>query len=121
MGLKQEKRDRRHKRVRSRIRGTSTRPRLSVFRSNRHIAAQLIDDEAGRTLLSVSDMDIGTGKKKNSQSGSLYVRAEKVGTLLAEKAQKLSMASVVFDRGGYAYHGAVKALADGARKGGLQF
>lgn len=118
--LKREKRERRHKRVRAKIKGTALIPRISVFRSNRHIAVQLVDDDAGKTLVSVTDMKIGAGKKKSAKGESLRVRAEKVGARLAEKAKKLSITPAVFDRGGYAYHGAVKAVAEGARKGGLQ-
>ena len=118
---KRTKRQRRHKRVRSRIQGTSTRPRLSVFRSNRHIVVQLIDDDAGRTLAFVTDTDIEGGKKKTVKGNSLSIRAGKAGALIAEKAKKLSISLAVFDRGGYAYHGAVKAAAEGARKGGLKF
>lgn len=108
---KRSKRLRRHKRVRSKIKGTAERPRLSVFRSNRHIIVQLIDDNAGKTLVSVTDVE----------GEPLRICAEKAGMHLAEKAKKISISSVVFDRGGYAYHGAVKAVAEGARKGGLKF
>lgn len=108
MQTKQEKRERRHKRVRAKIRGTSERPRLSVFRSNRHILAQLVDDESGKTIASANDM----GPKKT---------AEKVGEEIAKKALEKKITTVVFDRGGYKYHGAVKSVAEGARKGGLRF
>ena len=117
---KLEKRQRRHKRVRAKIRGTSVRPRLSVFRSNRHVIAQLIDDDAGKTLVFATDMEIATGKKKSAKGETLRIRAEKIGMHLAEKSKKLKIEAVVFDRGGYAYHGIVKAVAEGARKGGLQ-
>ena len=117
---KLEKRQRRHKRVRAKIRGTSVRPRLSVFRSNRHVIAQLIDDDAGKTLVFATDMEIATGKKKSAKGETLRIRAEKIGRHLAEKSKKLKIEVVVFDRGGYAYHGIVKAVAEGARKGGLQ-
>jgi len=102
----------RHGRVRKKIAGTAERPRLVVFRSLTHIYAQLIDDVKGATLASASDAE-GSGKKSE--------RAAAVGTQLAERAKAAGIESVVFDRGGYRYHGRVKALADAARKGGLQF
>lgn len=119
--LKIEKRQRRHKRVRAKIHGTADKPRISVFRSNRHIVVQLIDDDSGKTFVSSTDTEVDAKKKKSVKGESLCVRAEKVGAHLAEKAKKISIASVVFDRGGYAYHGIVKAVAEGARKGGLKF
>jgi large subunit ribosomal protein L18 len=106
---------RRRRRVRAKIRGTAERPRISVFRSNRGIFAQLIDDDAGRTLASVSwiEADLrGLGRME---------QAERVGALLAERARAAGVETAVFDRGGYQYHGRVKALADGAREGGLNF
>jgi large subunit ribosomal protein L18 len=126
---KQEKRKRRHKRVRAKISGTKERPRLCVFRSNLHIYAQLINDEKGKTLLSASDLElkkkaekekVKSGKKEESQSGKKAI-AYKVGELIAEKALKKKIKKVVFDRGGYKYQGRVKALAEGAREGGLIF
>ena len=102
----------RHKRVRNKIAGTAERPRLVVFRSLTHIYAQLIDDVGRKTLASASDAD-GSGKKSE--------RAVAVGTQLAERAKAAGIGEVVFDRGGYRYHGRVKALADAARKGGLTF
>ena len=102
-------------RVRSKVRGTAERPRLSVFRSNRAIWAQIIDDSKGRTLASAASVNVtekGLSKKDE---------ATKVGKLLAEKAKAAGVAKVVFDRGPYLYHGRVKALADGAREGGLDF
>jgi len=108
-------RERRHRRVRSRVSGTAERPRLVVFRSNRGVEAQLVDDVAGRTLVSASWT--GLAKFKGTKSE----QAAEVGKLLAAKAQKAGVARVVFDRGGYLYHGRVKALADGAREGGLGF
>lgn len=103
-------------RIRKKIKGTSQRPRLSVFRSNRDIYCQLIDDVAGHTVASASsrEAEINTEGKKTDQ-------AKKVGQLLAERAQAANITNVVFDRGGYLYHGRVKALAEGARDGGLQF
>jgi large subunit ribosomal protein L18 len=110
-----EARLRRHRRVRGKIRGTAERPRVLVFRSNRGIFAQLIDDDAGRTLAAASWLDL-----PKSFKGDKTEQAE-VGKRLAESAKKAGIESVVFDRGGYLYHGRVKALADGAREGGLQF
>lgn len=104
---------RRAKRVRSTIQGTAERPRLSVFRSLRHISAQLIDDVQGRTLASASDMKMADGKPLE--------RAQKVGTELAASAKKAGVTTVVFDRGSYLYHGRVKALAEAAREAGLVF
>lgn len=109
-------RERRHRRVRAKIFGTPTRPRLSVFRSAKHVSAQLIDDAAGRTLVAASDRDL----KGEKGSGKVPV-AEAVGKLLAERAVKQHIVQVVFDRGGYAYHGRVEAVARGARGGGLKF
>jgi large subunit ribosomal protein L18 len=107
-----ERRARRHLRVRKRVSGSPERLRLVVFRSLKHIYAQLIDDSANRTLASVSDKDL-TGKKAE--------RASAVGKRIAEKAKSAGVSKVVFDRAGYRYHGRVKALADGAREGGLEF
>ena len=106
---------RRHKRVRKRISGTAERPRLVVFRSNRGIAAQLVDDTAGRTLAAASSLDVRSGKGTKSD------QASEVGKLLATNAKKADVKSAVFDRGGYLYHGRVKALAEAAREGGLEF
>lgn len=114
---KQEKRHSRHKRVRAKIFGTKERPRLSVFKSNQHIYAQLIDDEQSKILAAASDLDIKKGNKS--------IRAKEIGQLIAKMAKNLpaggQVNKVVFDRGGYKYHGVVKALADGAREGGLIF
>jgi len=111
---KREARLRRHRRVRGKVSGTAERPRLLVFRSNRGISAQLIDDEAARTLASAS-------WKAVEQSGSKTEQATAVGKALAESAKKAGIDACVFDRAGYLYHGRVKALAEGAREGGLQF
>jgi large subunit ribosomal protein L18 len=111
-----ESRARRHRRVRGKVAGTAERPRLAVFRSNRGIEAQLVDDETGRTVAAASW--IGLGK---SFKGAKSAQAAEVGKLLAANAKKAGVEAVVFDRGGYLYHGRVKALADGAREGGLQF
>jgi len=114
MAERQQKRDIRHKRVRAKIKGTEKRPRLCVFRTPKHIYAQLIDDEKGKTILSISDAKITKKESKVSL-------AHEVGKLIAEKAVEKKITQVVFDRGGYKYHGRIKALADGARKGGLKF
>ena len=106
----------RHKRVRAKISGTAARPRLCVYRSNAHISAQIIDDVAGVTLVSAS-----TQEKNFEGLGSNKAAARKVGALLAEKAQAKGITEVVFDRGGYLYHGRVSELAAGAREGGLKF
>jgi large subunit ribosomal protein L18 len=108
------KRDIRHRRVRSRVSGVSEKPRLSVFKANRHIYAQLIDDEAGKTLASASSAEVKTKAKKADV-------AKEVGKLLASKALAKKIKLVKFDRGGFAYHGRIKALAEGAREGGLEF
>jgi large subunit ribosomal protein L18 len=108
---KREGRVRRHARVRKKVWGTAERPRLAVYRSNRHIYAQLVDDAAARTLVSASDSGIADGDKS--------ARAKQVGQTLAERARAAGVERVVFDRGGRLYHGRVKALADGAREGGL--
>ena len=111
-----EGRARRHKRVRGKVNGTAQRPRLVVFRSNRGIEAQLIDDLGGKTLAAASWLEL-----KKSFKGDKSEQAAEVGKRLADAAKKAGVESVVFDRGGYLYHGRVKALADGAREGGLQF
>jgi large subunit ribosomal protein L18 len=108
-------RRRRHKRVRGKVSGTAERPRLVVTRSNRGIVAQLVDDMQGRTLASASWLQVKTFK------GDKKSQAAAVGKLLAESAKQAKIESVVFDRGGYLYHGRVKALADAAREGGLRF
>ena len=108
-------RERRHRRVRGRIFGTAERPRLVVFRSNRGIEAQLVDDLEGKTLAAAGWLQLKTFK------GSKTEQAAAVGKLLAENAKKAGVGTAVFDRGGYLYHGRVKALADAAREGGLKF
>lgn len=106
----------RHMRLRNKINGSAARPRLNVFRSAKHIYAQLIDDAAGKTLVSASSLEKGfEGFGGNKEA------AKKVGKAIAEKAVKAGIAECVFDRGGYIYHGRVKELADGAREGGLKF
>ena len=109
-----QKRIRRHARVRSVVNGTDTRPRLAVFRANQHIYAQLIDDVSQKTLASASTLEVkGTGNKTEL--------AAQVGTAISKKAQDHNITEVVFDRGGFKYHGRVKALAEAAREGGLKF
>lgn len=105
------------KRIRSKVNGDSTRPRLSVFRSNKEIYAQLIDDVTGKTLLSASSNEKGTKKA----SGDKKEQAKSVGAAIAKKAVEKGIKSVVFDRNGFLYHGRIKALADGARENGLNF
>jgi large subunit ribosomal protein L18 len=113
---KREARERRHRRIRGKVAGTAERPRLAVFRSNRGVFAQLIDDENGRTLAAASWLGLG---KKVERSKS--EQAAEVGKALAKAAKAAGVETCVFDRGGYLYHGRVKALADGAREGGLRF
>ena len=109
----------RHRRVRQKVTGTISRPRLCVFRSLNHIHAQLIDDSMGQTLVSMSTLDSQVRSKTDGMGKSK--KAETVGTLLTEKALNKGIKQVVFDRGGYKYHGRVKALAEAARKAGLEF
>jgi large subunit ribosomal protein L18 len=111
-----EGRQRRHRRVRGKVSGTSERPRLVVTRSNRGIVAQLVDDRDGRTLASATWLQL-----PKSFKGNKAAQATEVGKLLAANAKKAEIETVVFDRGGYLYHGRVKALADAAREGGLKF
>ncbi len=111
-----EARLRRHRRIRGKVSGTAERPRLVIFRSNRGIEAQLVDDLAGKTLASASHLGLG-----KSFSGDKSKQAEEVGKALAAAAKKAGVETCVFDRGGYLYHGRVKALAEGAREGGLEF
>lgn len=113
---KQSRRRRIHYRIRKKNRGTKARPRLNIYRSNRFIYAQLIDDLSGHTLCSADSRDESVPK-----DGTKTDQARHVGKLLAERAKAENIEAVVFDRGGYLYHGRVKALADGAREGGLKF
>jgi large subunit ribosomal protein L18 len=108
---------RRHRRVRKKIMGTATRPRLAVFRSNKHIYAQAIDDIAGRTLVAASTVEAQPG----GGSTATVDAAKGVGLLLAQRAREAGIDAVVFDRGGFSYHGRIAAVADGAREGGLLF
>jgi len=110
-----QRRLRRRRRVRAKVRGTAARPRISVFRSNRGIAAQLIDDDAGRTLAAVSWVEADLRDLKAAE------QATKAGELLAERAKAAGVETCIFDRGGYRYHGNVQRLAEAAREGGLKF
>jgi large subunit ribosomal protein L18 len=110
-----EARERRHRRVRGKVAGTAVRPRLAVFRSNRGIFAQLVDDQQGRTVASANWLTLRTHK------GNKTEQAHEVGQAIAQAAKAAGISSCVFDRGGYLYHGRVKALAEGAREGGLEF
>ena len=114
---RRESRIRRHRRVRKKIHGTAARPRLAVFRSNKHLVAQLIDDDAGRTIAAAS-----TGEAElRAASGATVGAAAKVGRLVAERAKAAGITQVVFDRGGFIYHGRIAAVADAAREAGLEF
>ncbi len=128
--IKIQKRIRKHKKIRTKIKGTADRPRLCVFRSLKHIYAQLIDDDKNKVLAVISDLDLKKNKKissvlkedkKNIKRGRKEQNAYEVGRLLAEKAKELKIEKVVFDRGGFIFHGRIKAVADGARDGGLKF
>ena len=114
--LRVEARGRVRERIRNKVAGTSERPRLAVFKSQKHIYAQVIDDAAGRTLASASSKDKDSGAK-----GANAAAAKAVGVLIAKRAKDKGITRVVFDRGGYLYHGNVKALADAARENGLEF
>lgn len=116
--IKNEKRARKHRKIRSKISGTSAVPRLSVFKSNTYIYAQLVDDDSQKTIASISSLELKKGKKTVMNKTAA---AREAGKLLAEKALSQKLKKVVFDRGGYVYAGRVKALADGAREGGLDF
>ena len=108
---------RRHRRVRKRVMGVADQPRLCIFRSARHIYAQIVDDTSGRTLATASSLDASVREAK----GAKRAAAKSVGALVAERARAAGITRVAFDRGGYAYHGRVASLADGAREGGLEF
>lgn len=112
-----EKRNRIRRSIRNKIQGTAEKPRLAVFRSNKHIVAQIINDELGTTLIAIATGDKAFAEEKGNKSEL----AQKAGQALAQKAIDAGIDSVIFDRGGYQYHGRVKAFAEGARKGGLKF
>lgn len=118
--LKRKARKQRHRRVRKRVVGSSERPRLAIFRSLKHIYAQLIDDSSSRSILGASSLSPGIRGREKEFDGKCSV-SKAVGLLLAERAKDKGVRKVVFDRGGYPYHGRVKALAEGAREGGLEF
>ncbi len=109
---------RRHRRLRKRLHGTAERPRLAVFRSTRHLVLQIIDDDTGRTLAAASTNE---PDQRTSGSGATVDAATRVGTLIAERASAAGIDKVVFDRGGFKYHGRIAAVAEAARKGGLEF
>lgn len=119
MIVKEEARQRRHKRLRKKVSGSIARPRLCVYKSLNHIYAQIIDDTKGHTLITASTLD----KELKGDSGHKgnTAMAKRVGLLIASRAVQLGVRKIVFDRGGYIYHGRLKALADGAREGGLEF
>jgi large subunit ribosomal protein L18 len=119
MKTKEDIRERLHKRIRKKVAGGADRPRLAVFRSQTHIYAQIIDDEQGRTLAAASSLD--KDLKAQHKRGSNVAAAKAVGNLIATRAKEKGILAVVFDRGGFQYHGRVKALADAAREGGLKF
>ena len=108
----------RHRRVRKKVHGSAVRPRLAVYRSNKHISVQLIDDDAGRTLAAASSTE---NDQRAAGSGGSIAAATRVGELVAERAKSAGVTTVVFDRGGYAYHGRVAAIAEAARNAGLEF
>ena len=113
-----ELRIRRHRRVRKKVHGTATRPRLAIYRSNKHLTAQVIDDDAGRTVASASTLEADFRKQ---QSGGNVAAATAVGAQVAERAKQAGVSAVVFDRGGFLYHGRVAAIAEAARAAGLEF
>ena len=113
-------RKRRHVRVRAKVAGTPNRPRLNVFRSSAHMYCQVIDDVAGHTIVAASDLDEDV-KNVIGERATKSERAKAVGTVIAERAKAAGISAVVFDRGGFLYHGRVKAVAEGAREGGLEF
>lgn len=114
--INKKQREKRHRKVRAKIFGTQDKPRLCVFKSHKHIYAQIIDDEKGVTLVSASDLEI-----KDSEKSRKIELAQKVGELVAQKAKDKKILQVVFDRGGFRYQGRIQSLAEGARKGGLVF
>ncbi|MBA3337627.1 MAG: 50S ribosomal protein L18 [Chloroflexia bacterium] len=113
-------RQRRHVRVRAKVKGTTQRPRLNVFRSSAHIYAQVINDLQGTTMVAASDLEESVKERAGADAPKM-VRAATVGQVIAERAKEAGIEAVVFDRGGFLYHGRIKAVADGAREGGLQF
>ena len=118
---RREGRLRRHRRVRKKIHGTAERPRLAVYRSNKHLIVQVIDDDAGRTLCAASSLEKELKGEAAGKRGADVDAAKKVGALIATRAKEKGIEAVVFDRGGFQYHGRIKALADAARESGLKF
>jgi large subunit ribosomal protein L18 len=118
---RQDRRLRRHRRVRGKVNGTSARPRLVVYRSLNHVEGQVVDDVTGRTLVGLSTIAKDLREKRGSEGLTKTEASRAAGRQLAEKAREMGITSVVFDRGGYLYHGRVKAFAEGAREGGLEF
>jgi large subunit ribosomal protein L18 len=116
---REQRRERRHRRVRAKVHGTAERPRLVVHRSINHVEGQVVDDVSGRTLVGLSTLDAALREKRGEMNKTEASHA--AGKALAEKARELGVTKVVFDRGGYVYHGRVKAFAEGAREGGLDF
>ncbi len=116
--IRRESRIRRHRRVRKKVHGTAARPRLAVFRSNKHVVAQVIDDDAGRTLAAASTAE---PDQRAAGSGATVEAAARVGRLVAERARAAGVEQAVFDRGGFIYHGRIAALATAAREAGLEF
>jgi large subunit ribosomal protein L18 len=116
---REERRERRHRRVRAKVHGTAERPRLVVHRSINHVEGQVVDDVSGRTLVGLSTLDAALREKRGELNKTEASHA--AGKALAEKAREMGVTKVVFDRGGYVYHGRVKAFAEGAREGGLDF
>ena len=116
---REQRRERRHRRVRAKVHGSGERPRLVIHRSINHVEGQVIDDVSGRTLVGLSTLDAGLREKRGEMNKTQASHA--AGKALAEKAREMGVTKVVFDRGGYVYHGRVKAFAEGAREGGLDF
>ena len=114
-----QKRLRRHARVRAKIKGSAVRPRLSIFRSHQHLSVQLIDDAAGKTIAAVSDRDITEKNRGGSPAGGRMAVAALLGVMIAEKARANKITEVVFDRGGYRYHGIMRVIADAVRQDGI--
>jgi large subunit ribosomal protein L18 len=114
-------RNRVHIRIRKKVQGTTERPRLNVYRSTNHLYVQLIDDQKGSTIISANTLEFGEAKEGKRPTGGNVSAAKQLGKSIAERAKSKGITKVVFDRGGYLYHGRIKALADAAREGGLEF
>jgi large subunit ribosomal protein L18 len=120
-GSKNQTRGRVHTRIRKKLQGTTERPRLNVYRSTSHLYVQVIDDSKGATLLAANTLEFGEAKEGKRPTGGNVSAAKQLGKTIAERAKQKGINKVVFDRGGYLYHGRIKALADAAREGGLEF